>query len=157
MLYSMHVKRYGDHMWYRSSHPYETYSSNARECSQVKHTLLTMALHLTDGRSFGFLSALYGNMQVQTAFQHKLIAKCCITHSMWFDAILAYIFSSQSTRPFWTECIDNLLLVKASPHNQHPMVFHHLLIWPMGLINWVNLIVVRQNWAQHRMHNIMQS
>ena len=36
-------------------------SSNALECSQVKHTLLTMGLHLTNGRSFGFLSALYGN------------------------------------------------------------------------------------------------
>ena len=157
MLYSMHVKQYGDHMWYRSSHLYETYSSNTREYSQVKHTLLTMALHLTDSRSFGFLSALYENTQVQTVFQHKLIAKCFITHSMWFDAILACIFSSQSTRPFWTECIDNLLLVKASPHNQHPMVFHHLLIWPMGLRKWVNPIVVRQNWAQHKTRNNMQS
>ena len=153
----MHVKQYGDHMWYRSLHPYESYSSNAREYSQVKHTLLTMALHLTDSRSFGFLSALYRKMQFLTAYQHKLIAKCCLTHSMWFDAILAYIFSSQNTHPFWAECTDNLLLVKVSPHNQHPAVFHHLLYWPMGLINWVYPIVVRQNWAQHRMCNIMQS
>ena len=157
MLKSMHVKRYGDHMWYCLLHPYKTYSSNACECSQVELTLLTMALHLTDGRSFGFLSALYGKTQFLTVYQHKLIAKCCITHSMWFDAILAYIFSSQITRPFWTECIDNLLLVKTSPHNQHPMVFHHLLIWPMGLINWVNPIVVRQNRAQHITCNNMQS
>ena len=132
-------------------------SSNFHEYSKVKHTLLTMALHLTDGCSYDFLSALYRKTEFWTAYQHKLIAKYCLMHSTWFHAILAYIFSSQNACPFWTECKDHLLLVKVPPHNQHPMAFHYLLLWPIGLINWVNPIVVRQNWAQYRTRNNMQS
>ena len=71
----------------------------------------------------------------------KLIANCCLLHSTCFHVTLAFIFSSQDTSPFWTTCKINLLIEKATPHNQHPMAFYNVLFWPMGLINWVNPII----------------